>query len=660
MRRARARSLAGGLAAALALVSAGCTYPIRRADWSHYDGPGADLLREPEMPPPDLPDPLEPANRVVAAVNFGFLRAVIDPLAVPYRWLVPKPVRESLLRFSENMLYPRRLAASLLQGDGAAAWDETKRFGVNTTLGLLGLLDPATAFGIPAHDEDFGQVFAAWGWQPSTFVSVPFFGPSTVRDAVGLVPDSLSNPVSWFVPLWPWLAVNGTLTFNEQSDLVRPYVRFAESNLDPYDLSRMYYLVDRADRVARRPPRLHDTAATQTLEAAFLGPRDPEFEGTLRTGEVESASGKSLPYSYRLQPSPAPLLFLVPGLGAHRLDGSSLALAELAWDHGFSVAIVSNPMNFEFIERGLREPIPGYVPVDSPDLHVALDRMNADIERRHPGRSTGRVLMGYSLGAFHALFIAAAERDPKDALVTFDRYVALDVPVRLWTAMRALDRYYDALLPTPPEERQARIDDLLGRAMELGRGELADQSAFSRVGTAERRGTWTPSRGLPFTNAEAEYLIGLSFRLALQNILWVSQEREDLGVLKTRRNWLHRWAAYQEMYDYGYQEYFYLFVLPFYRDRLKLFRSADEMIAANDLRSIEPALRGQGKVLVFINHNDFLRTGDDEAFLVRTFGRDHVTIFANGGHLGGLHKPEVQEEVMRSIEDLVPGRVAGP
>jgi len=111
------------------------------------------------------------------------------------------------------------------------------------------------------------------------------------------------------------------------------------------------------------------------------------------------------------------------------------------------------------------------------------------------------------------------------------------------------------------------------------------------------------------------------------------------------------------MFDYGFQEYFHAFVLPYYRDRLRYLSTADEMIAANDLRTLTPWLEGQSKVRVFVNEDDFLRTDEDEAWLQHTFGRDRVRIFPTGGHLGGLHKPEVQRQIMDSLSDLqVQGR----
>src|SRR5262245_1041070 len=102
------------LAAAL-LLALGCQVPVQRADWSRYDGPGADVLREEAPPPPDFPDPFEPWNRSASIFNHGVMVGVIDPLAYVYRFLVPRPVRTSIQRFSTNLLYPRRALAFLLQ-----------------------------------------------------------------------------------------------------------------------------------------------------------------------------------------------------------------------------------------------------------------------------------------------------------------------------------------------------------------------------------------------------------------------------------------------------------------------------------------------------------------------------------------------------------------
>src|SRR5262249_8507866 len=117
---------------------------------------------------------------------------------------------------------------------------------------------------------------------------------------------------------------------------------------------------------------------------------------------------------------------------------------------GFSVAIISSAFNYEFIAKGLTADLPGYAPGDVKDIHVALTEIDRQIEKDHPGRITKRGLMGYSMGGFHTLVLAA---DENRSLVQFDRYVAIDAPVRLLHGVEKLDSLYNAALEWPAEER---------------------------------------------------------------------------------------------------------------------------------------------------------------------------------------------------------------
>jgi len=652
--------IAAWLLLALAL---GCAFPVRHADWSTYRGPGAAAFHRPELPPPRFPDPLEPVNRGVALVNHGLIVGVASPLGTAYRLLVPRFVRDRVRDFATNLTGPRRLAASLLQGKLQGARDETVRFAIDTTLGLGGLWDPAGRYwGWRATDEDFGQVLATWGWRPSTFLMLPLGGPSTVRDTVGLVPDSLLDPASYYFP------ASEVLAWNELADQIPSYLRFVATRFDPYDDGQLVWQVLRDEQIEGPPASLgtaQDTAAVQTLQAAFLAPRDPHFVDTLSTGQVRiPTTGRELPYSYRLQPGRAPLVFLVPGLGAHRLSAGSLALAEMAWRRGFSVVVISNAMSFEFLERASSTAVPGYAPVDAHDVHVALDAVDRDLAARRPDRVGARVLMGYSLGAFHAFYIAAAEPAERD-LVHFDRYLTLDAPVSLLHGLIVLDDFYDAPMVLPPERRPAEVDAILRKAVAVGRRALAAPADYARLDSTDVRAeTLQPGGELPFSNREAEYLIGLAFRRTLQEILWVSQSREDLGVLRTRRSWWRRQSAYIEMGDYSFAEYFYAFVLPYYRDRRHVVASAAELIERCDLHHLEAGLRAASpRIRHFANSNDFLTTDADEAWLRDVLGAARVHFFPRGGHLGNLNQPAVQDAAMDAIGDLLPapaGEQPGP
>lgn len=642
--------------AILAAALAGCAQPVQRRDWSTYTGPGAAAFQRETLPPPNFPDPLEPLNRGVWTFNHLAIVAVGDPVGRVYRFVVPEFARDRIRDFGANLVFPRDLVANLLQAQWREAGDVTARFVVNSTVGIGGLWDPARRWlDLEPAPEDFGQVFGRWGWRPSTFLVLPIAGPSSVRDGVGMLPDALLDPATWFFPTGVRLAMN----FNDVVDAIPTYRRFATSSADVYDDARLLWTVNRDARI-EVPEVLgpgDDDGVTQTLQAAFLGPRDPRFASRLDTREVViPATGRALPYSVRMQPGRAPLVFLVPGLGAHRLGSSSLALAEMAWERGFSVAIVSSALSFEFLERGGSLPVPGHAPQDAHDVHVALDRIDRDLAARFPERVGPRVFLGYSLGAFHGFYIAAAEARGPTGRVAFDRYLLLDPPVRLLYGMERLDAFYDLPLALPPEQREAEVERILRKTVTVARHAMAAQDGlgeYTRVESADYGAeSFTPAMELPFTNEEAGFLIGLAFRRTLQSVLWTSQEREDLGVLLTERRRWRRLPAYLEMGDYSFAMYLHAFVLPVHRDRLGSVRDLDDLIAQNELHAIAEPLRGNPKLRVFANKNDFLTSAEDVDWLTALVGAERVRFFPTGGHLGNLHRPEVQAEVMGALEDL--------
>ncbi|MFQ5346835.1 MAG: VacJ family lipoprotein, partial [Rhodothalassiaceae bacterium] len=140
-------------------------------------------------------DPLEPFNRAMWRLNTTFDRFIMRPVTWVYRTIVPKPVRGVLSRVVENANYPVVIVNSLLQGEFGRSWTATKRLLVNTTVGLGGMADPASAWGIEKIDEDFGQTLAVWGIGDGPYLVLPFIGPTNPRDAVGFVGDALSEPV---------------------------------------------------------------------------------------------------------------------------------------------------------------------------------------------------------------------------------------------------------------------------------------------------------------------------------------------------------------------------------------------------------------------------------------------------------------------------------
>jgi len=142
----------------------------------------------------DPRDPWERFNRASYAFNDALDRAVLRPVAKGYRAITPQFVETGVSNFFSNLSQPTVIANDLLQAKFKPAVSDTGRLLLNTTVGLGGLFDPATAAGLDKNDEDFGQTLGKWGLHSGPYLMVPFFGPSTVRDGFGSVADVYTDP----------------------------------------------------------------------------------------------------------------------------------------------------------------------------------------------------------------------------------------------------------------------------------------------------------------------------------------------------------------------------------------------------------------------------------------------------------------------------------
>jgi phospholipid-binding lipoprotein MlaA len=149
--------------------------------------------------PPRTDDPLEKYNRKVYKFNDSIDKAVIRPVAVGYRDVTSAPVRKGVTNFFTNIRMPITVVNDLLQARPKQAAQSTGRFVVNLTIGFVGFLDPASQFGIPLENSDFGITLARWGFPEGDYLMLPLFGPSTGRDIWRIPVDSyFLDPLSYF------------------------------------------------------------------------------------------------------------------------------------------------------------------------------------------------------------------------------------------------------------------------------------------------------------------------------------------------------------------------------------------------------------------------------------------------------------------------------
>ncbi len=144
----------------------------------------------------ELQDPWEGFNRGVFNFNESLDRAILKPVAQGYRFIMPDVAEQGVSNFFDNLRDVVTFFNNVLQLKPVEATQDLSRVLINTTIGIGGLFDVATAMNIPKNDEDFGQTLGAWGVESGPYLVLPLFGPSTVRDGVGIIPDMYLDPLN--------------------------------------------------------------------------------------------------------------------------------------------------------------------------------------------------------------------------------------------------------------------------------------------------------------------------------------------------------------------------------------------------------------------------------------------------------------------------------
>lgn len=248
-------------------------------------------------------DPLEGYNRAMFGFNEQVDKIVVKPVAQAYEFVLPGFVRTGIGNFIGNLEDPWIGVNNLLQGKAAEGMSDLMRFFVNSTFGLLGVLDVASEMGLAKHDEDMGQTLGHWGVGEGAYVVLPFFGPRTVRDTAALPADWVGqNPL--FTDHVPTLNGYTALRVTHvRSTFLGTEKTVDEATIDKYAYTRDFYLEQRRYKVsdgkvtreyedfdARRAPALGEgvdgvaEAAVERLELSAIG-NAPRVAAATKTGK---------------------------------------------------------------------------------------------------------------------------------------------------------------------------------------------------------------------------------------------------------------------------------------------------------------------------------------------------------------------------------------
>ena len=232
--------------------------------------PGEDRLAE--------RDPLEGFNRGVWGFNRALDTVAIKPVTVAYRTVTPRPARRGVSRIFANLSEPFSMINNILQGKPDRAVRNLERFVINSTIGVGGLADHATGFGVTPANEDFGQTLASWGVNGGPYLVLPLLGPSTLRDGVGSGVAQLADPYriglrESGLTRTQQFGVTGGEIINIRSDLIDSGAdSFLDTSLDPYAAAKSAYLQRRYAEIRNE----EDGSGTPEEEAAPADEAAPE------------------------------------------------------------------------------------------------------------------------------------------------------------------------------------------------------------------------------------------------------------------------------------------------------------------------------------------------------------------------------------------------
>ena len=205
-----------------------------------------DLLNDDYMddnnPASVVYDPLEPINRVFFTFNDKLYFWVEKPIVTGYSAVIPKDLRKCFSNFFNNITSPITFLNDILQGRFSDAGTVLSRFLINTTIGVFGFSDTAKeGFNLTARPADFGQTLGVWGIGEGVYICWPIFGPSNMRDTVGLAADMTTHPTN-FMDLTTTEKVGYFGTERVNSDSLEPiYEELIKYSFDPYVAARQAY-----------------------------------------------------------------------------------------------------------------------------------------------------------------------------------------------------------------------------------------------------------------------------------------------------------------------------------------------------------------------------------------------------------------------------------
>jgi hypothetical protein len=374
---------------------------------------------------------------------------------------------------------------------------------------------------------------------------------------------------------------------------------------------------------------LSDDGATARVESTIV--HVPGLPGRNNLPTLEGRGDVSLAL-YR-QNHPAPLLFILAGLGSNPYFGVAPYLASLFYREGFHVAILPSPMSWNFALSASRSGAPGYAPQDARDLYEVMQKALTALSDRYGIKPTSINFMAVSLGALEGAYLSVIDGD--EGKIGIAKYLLVNPPVDLAYAVRKIDEWSTLSRKFGREKSQGVVSRALAIIDDFSEERRDDPAVFDRLA----------KKFAGFTTEELQFLIAENLQSQLSELVYVTQVIHDQMVLTAPKDNMRK--RLEEAKRFTFSDYNQKIAVPLWQKQVENpRRDLEDFIQRGSLARIVDRLRGNPKVHILHNADDFLAGRQSIEALKKALG-DQVTLFPRGGHLGNLWFPENKEFALR-------------
>ena len=374
---------------------------------------------------------------------------------------------------------------------------------------------------------------------------------------------------------------------------------------------------------------LSDDGATASVNSTIVHVPGLPGRNNLPTLDGRGDVGLAL---YR-QNRPAPLLFILAGLGSNPYFGVAPYLASLFYKDGSHVVILPSPMSWNFALSANRRGAPGYAPEDARDLYEVMQKTLTVLRDRHDVKTTAINFMAVSLGGLEGAYLSVIDAD--EGKIGIDKYLLVNPPVDLAYAVKKIDEWNALASKFGRVKSQQIVSKAVAIVDSFSDVRRDNPAVFDRLA----------KKFAGFTTEELQFLIGGNLQSQLPELVYVTQVIHDQKVLSAPKD--DKRKRMEEAKSSTFTDYNEKIAVPLWQKQAgNSDADREKFIQGGSLAHIVARLRGNSKVHIMHNADDFMAERSSIEELKDALG-DQVMLYPYGGHLGNLWYPENKEYALR-------------